>query len=236
MIYFYQGDYDFAKLYSTDPAEELTPSQLGYFLDSYLAGARNEVLEDMGNGCTVEKHWPVVGKEVFAEEIIIEKRQEKAVLPDVFVSYGIAGVVVSKKAKTVIESIDPNIHQFSKIRVVEKNTEVSEDYNYFAMVVGRIVNIEKPVDHHPLTKTDTSGLPEAIKSIDRTPGFAQRIEDLPLWTFPSRKGTFFFNEEMSTAFKEIGVTGLKEKNLNNPYHDEINTSVAHVWFREMDRV
>ncbi len=119
--------------------------------------------------------------------------------------------IVSDKCRAVIESVDDFPHQFFPLILIDKNGEQLGG-QYYWLHVRRIVEVE--ASEQPANKTNffmASFCEQWIARLQHEPEARACVEALPLWRLALDHHAICVNATLMKAFKEAGITGLKER-------------------------
>ncbi|NOI15183.1 imm11 family protein [Vibrio hepatarius] len=119
--------------------------------------------------------------------------------------------IVSEKCRTVIESVDDFPHQYFPLILIDKNGEQLGG-QYYWLHVCRIVEIEPSELPPNITNFRMGPLYEGmIARLQHDPAARACVEALPLWRLYMDSHAICVNATLMKAFKEAGITGLKER-------------------------
>lgn len=148
------------------------------------------------------------------KKLIIKKKN-----PTIFDLYQYGDlVIISEKAKKVIEVNDELSHQYSLIELVDKQDNPITDKQYYLMSVRRYVEVsgEYPEVANDKMIKQMSEYERKIRSaLTNNTEIRDKLADLPIWKLPIERSTLFMSLEMLNALKNAGCVGLNDYKVDN---------------------
>lgn len=141
-------------------------------------------------------------------------KMHEAELPEIFAAR--ENWYVSEDTKKIIESIDPDIHQFWPVAIVDKLGAAVSQKNFFTLNIGRKLQLD---DLHRGLAIDGYVLHcfeginnHAVATIESFPQLKQAVGNLPLWqTLNSRfDWNLFINYRLLRTFQDQLPNALPE--------------------------
>jgi hypothetical protein len=127
-------------------------------------------------------------------------------------------VIVSERAKEVIEQNDGITHQYSLIELVDKQDISITDKQYYLMSVRRYVEVSGEYPEMPNDKMihQMSDYERRIRSaLINNNEIRNELVNLPIWKLPIERSTVFMSLGMLTALRTAGCTGLNDYIVDN---------------------
>lgn len=144
-----------------------------------------------------------------AQKCVITKKNP---FPHDLVTWGDL-VVVSERAKSVIESFDDIIHQFYELPIVDKNDNPVFDQPYYMMFVRRFVEFEKGLPAappHPMYLQYVDLELAARAALYHSEQAASAAAELPIFKLPDDRNILFMSVPLLAALREAGCQGLND--------------------------
>jgi hypothetical protein len=157
---------------------------------------------------------PVLPDWHMKKRLIIRKKN-----PTIFDFYQYGDlVIVSEKARKVIEGHDKLSHQYTLIELVDNKGNSTIDIPYYLMSVRRYVEVSGKYPEMPNDKMihQMSDYERRIRSalINNTK-IRNELADLPIWKLPIERATVFMSLEMLNALRAAGCTGLNDYKVDD---------------------
>lgn len=136
---------------------------------------------------------------------------------------------VSQAFKTLIESMDPGVHQFFplKMYVYGSDTRV-EQTQFYLFICGRFIDIPC---YPRLPKQGTTDLPVGDESflyvmrhVQERRDYQAYLATIPLWRNSHNRGTYFVNEALLKMAQQYPLKGFKETSKG------VHRDVCHVFY------
>lgn len=148
------------------------------------------------------------------KKLVIKKKK-----PTIFDFYQYGNLIIlSEKAKEVIETNDELSHQYSLIELVDKQDNPIADKRYYLMSVKRYVEVsgEYPeVDNDNLIHHMSDYERKIRSALTNDTEIRDKLVDLPIWKLPIERSTIFMSLKMLNALINAGCEGLNEYKVSN---------------------
>ncbi len=152
------------------------------------------------------------GKETdFYGDLIVDDSVIKEV-PDIFQSSKDRSFYCSDKAKSVVESEDPDAHQFVPISIIKKSTGEKVGAQFYGVIPGRFLYVKRD-DSNPQPRMDYVEHPPTthlLELLQQSTEAHPVVQDMPLWTHPFSPYRPYFSPRLYRALLEAGVSGIDE--------------------------
>lgn len=165
--------------------------------------------------------------EMPAKEIewhLIRVKIKNGVFPDLLSQTN--SLLISERAKAVIEAVDGFEHQYCPINITDKAGQPINALQYYQMSVRRTVEIDEL--GLPMPKTKHAHRPMEylwIPTIHAHKDLYQSLETLPIWRTKCSKAIHYFNEELVTALRAQNLSGL---DLYSQYESRKDEALSYV--------
>lgn len=146
---------------------------------------------------------------IYEKDFVVDMRGHTA-LPDVMSESNY--ILVSDKAKQVIEANDDFGHQFYETRFFNEQGEVVNPTPYHVMIIRRVLDIEKlglEMDRYSLAFLPGEIEMEYLSTVLHTPELKRLIATLPWWRQHKRSHSWYLSADMLQALRDAGLTGLE---------------------------
>jgi hypothetical protein len=154
---------------------------------------------------------------------------------------------VSGRCKDMIEAVDPGVHYFAPIHLIDRATgDEYSDVDFYLMICGRLVEIDPAATAIASDKTDIFGLvfpstadhvraleARIYQAIVADSQIQTALKGLPLWRFNTRsienlpfgsREILYANDALLDAAKKAKLSGFKET------AGMTQRDVNHVWY------
>lgn len=145
---------------------------------------------------------------------------EDKILPDIVTPQRYP--IVTEKFKSVIEEVDPGVHDFVPCLTYAENGEQISDRQFYHFWIGRIAVYTGPESQREV-KT-TLPLSNSYSFVVASPAVTASLASLNIWTDTINCEPIYFRPEIMQALWDAGVSGLQpirkaadRANPNTPY-------------------
>lgn len=137
-------------------------------------------------------------------------RQPGVALPDVWSEAQL--LLVSERAKKVLESCDDFGHEFIETEVLDQEGERLNEVPYYAMNVRRVLQIEElggTIDNQYQMFCPDYLEKKYLPVVQHNPILKAHVESLPIWRHDRNEYVHYINEPTLHALEAAGITGLR---------------------------
>lgn len=163
---------------------------------------------------------------MYEQDFIVDMRNHKEI-PDIISDSEL--VLVSEKAKHIIEQFDDFGHQFYETRFFNEQGEVVNKAPYYVMVIRRVLEIDKAdrePDRRALSFSPSLYELRFLPTVLENEELKQRISLLPWWRPLRAIGDWYLSEGMLNALRDAGITGLND--YSDKYSPRTGESICKV--------
>jgi hypothetical protein len=190
-------------------------------------------LESSKNPILLEPSWPhckmykgPLMDAMYEQDFIVDMRSHKEI-PDVISDSEL--ILVSDKAKHIIEQFDDFGHQFYETRFFNEQGEVVNQSPYFVMIIRRVLHVEElnqQMDREALAFDPTGVELRFLSTILLNPTLKANIAKLPWWRPYMKSNCWYLSEGMLNALRDAGITGLND--YSHKYSPKTGESISKV--------
>lgn len=148
--------------------------------------------------------------EGYEQEVLVFKRKKDIELPDIW-AWGFR-LLVSEKAKSVLEACDNFGHEYIETEVQDENHQRINQTPYYLLNVRRILEIDQlgGVIENEYSMFSPSYIEELILPvIQQNLELKAKVSQLPMWRHYADLPTVYLSEVTLNKLLEAEVTGLK---------------------------
>lgn len=140
-----------------------------------------------------------------------------------------SGVLISAKAKAIIEAIDPISHQYYPVKIYDRNGELRHQEPYFVMFIRRFISLECDQEltiHLQPYRPITPSQKQYYSALQLHPEYREFMSGMFCWRQPFASGPFYLSHSLLSALREQGCTGLDD--ATDKKNDTQGASVIYV--------
>lgn len=160
--------------------------------------------EDVPDGFELYKPSPLESPGEAFPNIKTSHEADRIVLPDITAPGTYP--VVTERFKKVVEQVDPGVHDFVPCLAYGPDGRPISDQPLYHFWIERIVVFRG--DEPTKAPDSTLRLTAAYRFLNASEAAFSYLADLPIWCDRMNCTPIFFSEEVMTAFKAAGLTGL----------------------------
>jgi hypothetical protein len=163
---------------------------------------------------------------MYEQDFIVDVRNHKEI-PDVISDSKL--VLVSGKAKNIIEKFDDFGHQFYETQLFNEQGEVVNKTPYYVMIIRRVLDINKAAhepDRRKLSFSPSLHELQFLPTILENDELKQKISSLPWWRLHGAQRDWYLSEGMLNALRDVGITGLND--YSDKYSPRTGESISKV--------
>lgn len=147
----------------------------------------------------------------YEQDYNLFKLKPGATIPDVFCNGERA--LLSAKAKAVLENCDDFGHEFIETEIQDLNRQRINEEPYYLFSVRRFLEIESIGGEFVEWKKMFYPTPREkrfLPTLQKTPELLAKVAQLPLWRHDLNFSVIYMSEQVLTALRDAGLSGLKD--------------------------
>lgn len=122
-------------------------------------------------------------------------------------------LLVSERARTVLETCDDFEHEYIETEIQDENRQRINEQTYYLLSIRRYLRIDELGE-----KLNTSNMKffadpyekDYLPVLQNDPELMEKVALLPLWRHRLNQRIVYMNEKVLVTLREAGLTGLKE--------------------------
>jgi hypothetical protein len=140
-----------------------------------------------------------------------------------------SGVLISARAKAIIEELDPLAHQYYPVEIYDRDSELRHQEPYYVMFIRRYISLEcdqeLTIRLQPY-QSITSAQKQYYSALEVHPEYREFLKNMYCWRQPFSVGPFYLSQSLLNALRDQGCTGLDD--ATDKKNDTQGASIIYV--------
>lgn len=128
--------------------------------------------------------------------------------------YEIGGLLlISAKAKSIVEEMDPLSHQYHPVEIYDRNGELRHQEPYYVMFIRRFISLDCDQElkiHLQPYRPITPSQKQYYSALELHPEYREFMSGMFCWRQPFASGPFYLSYSLLNALRDQGCTGLED--------------------------